>query len=155
MIGFITWLFDKITAPLVRLWSRPKLDVERVRHVGWGTAAEAKVSVNLAITLKNTGRAAAESFRAEARTDHAFVLLDPRIPGNATARQESGEYVIAWQSTEPWPPEHTRQIEGKLHMTKGERVVVRITLKAPHARPAVREVEVTWPASDPVMRVLP
>jgi hypothetical protein len=158
VLGFVTWLIDKVAGPLLRLRKRPALDVERAEHAGWTMVTPEDVSVNIALTIRNTGRADADSYRAEARvsrdTGIRLTLRDPRNPGDATASQENGDDVIEWQSSELWPPQHVRKIVCTLHLRQGIRVPVAVTLTAPHMKPVHGECEVTWPAREPQIRVL-
>lgn len=158
MFGFLTWLFDKIAGPVMRRLKHPTLDIERAEHAGWHMVDPTKVSVNVALTIRNTGGAAAEWYRAVARISRGdgarLTLRDPRNAGNASFRQENDDDVIEWQSTDLWPPEHTRRIECRVHLRQGMRVPIAITLTAPHTKPMRRDVEVTWPDREPEIRIL-
>jgi hypothetical protein len=158
MFGFLTWLFDKIAGPVMRRLNHPSLDIERAEPAGSHMVDPMQVSVNVALTIRNTGRAAALWYGAVARVSRGdgarLTLRDPRNPGNASARQENDDDVIEWQSTELWPPEHTRRIECKVHLRQGMRVPITVMLRAPHMKAIQREVEVTWPEREPEIRFL-
>lgn len=159
MLSILTWLIDKVSAPVAHRLRHPDLHVERVEPAGSSMTNPSKVYVNVAMTIRNTGRATANSFRAVARTVHGdgirLALRDPRNPGDAIVRREDGDDVIEWQSAEPWPESHTRRIEFRLHMRQGVRVAITLVLTAPYMKPVLYEIEATWPADAPVLRLVP
>jgi hypothetical protein len=157
MFSFLTWLFDKIAGPVMRRLKHPTLGIERAEPAGSHMVDSTNVSVNVALTIRNTGRAAAQWYGAVARLSRRdgarLTLRDPRNAGNASYRQENDYDVIEWQSTDLWPPGHTRRIESKVHLRQGMRVPITIRLTAPHMKPIQREVEVKWPDREPQISV--
>lgn len=84
VLGIVTWLLDKIAPVVGRRVNHPELEIQRAESAGSSMTNPDKVYVNVALTLRNTGRAAAESYRAEARTRYgdgvSLTLRDPRNP---------------------------------------------------------------------------
>lgn len=155
VLGFVTWLIDRVAGPLLRLWRRPALDIERAEPAGSNMVRPEDVSVNVALTIRNTGRGDADSYRAEARVSRDGRLTrSRRNPGEGTAYKENGADIVEWQSSEQLPSHHTRGIECTVHLRQGARVVVAVTLTAPRMKSARREVEVTWPEREPKIRLL-
>ena len=159
VLSIVTWLIDKISAPVAHRLRHPDLHVESLEPAGSSMTNPSKVYVNIVLTIRNAGRATASSFRGVARTAYGdgirLTLRDPRNPGDATVRREGGDDVIEWQSAEPWPESHTRRIECRVHMREGARVPIALRLMAPYMKPVFYEVEVTWPGSSPALRLVP
>jgi hypothetical protein len=151
-------VLNRIAPSLARRWSHPapELTIERADHAGSHDLD--RNTVHVALAISNTGRGAAQSYRAEARTRQAegvsLHLLDPSHPGDTTFRRQGDYDVIEWQSADLWPPGQARTIKFLVTMPQDRLVPIDLRLFVPDMKPVHRRIEVVWSGAEPLIQII-
>jgi hypothetical protein len=144
VVSVLVAVFEKVASPVSRRLKHPDFEVDRVEHRGYKMVDEQRRTVNLAIVLRNIGRADAANWRAELRG----VGLGLVKTSDARLYRANGGSVVEWQSVEPVPTTHTRTVVCELSL--GKHAELDLTVSAPYMKPVHRRVVVDWHGPEPV-----